>query len=109
MPRTITSTASGSALRKFFSRRFLRKLSAQRGKPKPPANASPAAASSPPPNSIAIAKPATAITTETIMNFWVDQFRPAWVRRLLSGSLLSFFRRASSSFSDPSTCSRRER
>ena len=43
------------------------------------------------------------------MNFWVVQSRPAWVRRVLSGTLLSFWRRASSSFSDPSTCSRRER
>ena len=46
---------------------------------------------------------------ETIMNFWVDQSRPAWVRRVLSGTFFSFWRRASSSFSDPSTCSRRER
>ena len=43
------------------------------------------------------------------MNFCVDQSRPACVRRLLSGTLLSFWRRVSRSFSDVSTCSRRER
>ena len=47
--------------------------------------------------------------TEIMMNFWGVQSRPAWVRRTLSGTLFSFWRRASSSFSDPSTCSRRER
>ena len=46
---------------------------------------------------------------DTIMNFCVDQARPAWVRRRLSGSFFSFWRRASISFNDPSTCSRRER
>ena len=43
------------------------------------------------------------------MNFFGVQSRPAWVRRTLSETLFSFWRRASSSFSDPSTCSRRER
>ena len=43
------------------------------------------------------------------MNFCVDQSRPACVRRTLSAMLFSFWRRASRSFSDPSTCSRRER
>ena len=44
-----------------------------------------------------------------IQNFWVDQVSPAWVMRVLSATFLSFWRRASSSFSVPSTCSRRER
>ena len=48
MPRTITSTASGSALRNAFSRRVLRKLRPQRGRPKPAANARPSAPSKPP-------------------------------------------------------------
>ena len=43
------------------------------------------------------------------MNFWVDQSRPACDKRTLRGILLCFSRRASSSFSEPSTCSRRER
>ena len=43
------------------------------------------------------------------MNFWVDQSSPACVRRVLSAILVSFWRRASRSFSEPSTCSRRER
>ena len=43
------------------------------------------------------------------MNFCGVQSRPAWVRRLLNGSFFSFRARASRSFSDPSTCSRRER
>jgi len=43
------------------------------------------------------------------MNFRGDQSSPACVRRLLSGIFFSFMLRASSSFSDPSTCSRRER
>ena len=42
------------------------------------------------------------------MNFRGDQSSPACVRRLLSGTFFSLLR-ASSSFSDPSTCSRRER
>ena len=43
------------------------------------------------------------------MNFCGVQARPAWVRRVLSETFFSFWRRASTSFSDPSTCSRRER
>jgi len=42
-------------------------------------------------------------------NFCVDQLRPAWLRRTERGTLLCFSRRASSSFNEPSTCSRRER
>ena len=45
MPRTMTSTASGSASGICFSRRFLRKLSSQRGRPKPAAKPRPSAAS----------------------------------------------------------------
>ena len=37
MPRTMTSTASGSAARNAFSRRFFRNERPQRGRPKPPA------------------------------------------------------------------------
>src|SRR5438128_1776547 len=37
MPRTMTSTASGSAARNAFSRFFFRKASSQRGRPKPKA------------------------------------------------------------------------
>ena len=43
------------------------------------------------------------------MNFRGVQSSPAWVRRMLSETFFSFCRRASTSFSDPSTCSRRER
>ena len=43
------------------------------------------------------------------MNFCDDQLRPAWVSRVLSGTFFCFLLRASISFSDPSTCSRRER
>ncbi len=39
MPRTMTSTASGSAFRNAFSRRFFRKPSTQRGRPRPAAKA----------------------------------------------------------------------
>src|SRR5579863_8566808 len=109
MPRTITSTASGSDRRKAFSRRFLRKLSIQRGRPKPAANAMPTAPSGPPPASIAMKKAAAARMPETIMNFRGAQSRPACVRRADSVTFLSFSRRASSSFNDPSTCSRRVR
>ena len=47
---------------------------------------------------------------DTIQNFCgVQDPKPAWARRVVSGTDFSFLRRASSSFSDPSTCSRRER
>ena len=34
MPRTMTSMASGNSSMNFFSRRFVRKVSTQRGRPK---------------------------------------------------------------------------
>ncbi len=69
----------------------------------------PTAPKSPPPT-LNAAKPATAARTpEMIQNFCVDQESPAWVMRVLRGTDFSFSRRASRSFSDPSTCSRRER
>jgi len=46
---------------------------------------------------------------DMIQNFCVVQLSPAWPMRVLSGTDFSFSRRASRSFSDPSTCSRRER
>ena len=49
MPRTMTSTASGKALRNLFSRRFFKNDSSQRGKPKAPAKAMATAASRPAP------------------------------------------------------------
>src|SRR5712692_279926 len=69
IPRTITPTASGSARRKAFSRRALRKLKPQRGRPKPPANAMPTAAINPPPPRKVPAKNMTARTPEMVMNF----------------------------------------
>jgi len=49
-------------------------------------------------------------TPDTIQNFWgVQDPKPAWARRPVSETALSFLCRASSSFSEPSTCSRRER
>ena len=87
MPRTMTSTASGSARKKAFSRRFFRKLSVQRGKPKPAAKAIPMPPSGPPPANIAAAKATTARIPETIMNFRGSQSSPAWVRRVLNVTL----------------------
>ena len=75
-------------LEKVLFAAFLEKAQPQRGRPKPAANASPMAASSPPPNSIAPAKTAAPRTPETIMNFWVDQSRPACVRRTAERHLL---------------------
>src|SRR3954463_15779379 len=109
MPRTITSTASGSAFRNLASRRLFRKPSAQRGRPKPPAKASPAAPSRPPPMNKASANSTPATTADTIQNFCGAQSRPACDRRTLSGTLFSCWRRASRSLSEVSTCSRRER
>jgi len=43
MPRTITSTASGKARKKRFSRRFFNKDNVQNGSPAPAANARPSA------------------------------------------------------------------
>src|SRR4051812_8172938 len=109
MPRTMTSTASGSALRNFFSRRFLRKPRIQRGRPKPAAKPRPRAPSNPRLSRNATAKNTTPRMPEMIMNFRGVHSSPAWVRRTLSETFFSFCRRASTSFSEPSTCSRRER
>src|SRR6266513_912394 len=103
MPRTITSTASGSALRKACSRRFLKKPRAQRGRPKPAAKARPVAPSNPPPPSIAATKISAASTAETTVNFWVDQLRPACVRRTLvlvdvAGDRFGFCHRGTAAF-----------
>jgi len=90
--RTITSTHPAARERRPFSRRFLRELKTHRGRPKPAANARRPRPAVRPPNSFAIAKHMTARMPETTpMNFWLDQSRPAWVRRLLSGNLLSFW------------------
>src|SRR6267154_2112010 len=50
------------------------------------ATAMPAAPTSPPPAVNARKKPAAARTPEMIQNFWVDQFRPARVMRVLRGT-----------------------
>ncbi len=110
MPRTMTSTASGSAFRNAFSRRFLRKPRTQRGRPRPVPKAITAAPSRLPPITKASTNPTAPEMPDAIQNFWgVQDPKPAWARRVVSGTDFSFLRRASSSFSDPSTCSRRER
>jgi hypothetical protein len=106
----MTSTASGSAFRNAFSRRFLRKPRTQRGRPRPVAKAITAAPGRLPPTKKARPNPTTPAMPDAIQNFWgVQDPRPAWARRMVRETDLSFFRLASSSFSDPSTCSRRER
>ena len=69
-----------------------------------------AAPSGLPPTRKASTNPTAPEMPDTIQNFWgVQDPNPAWARRVVRGTDFSFLRRASSSFSDPSTCSRRER
>ncbi len=107
MPRTITSTASGNALRKRDSRRFLRKLSIQNGRPHPAAKPKPSAANSPTPITVAMPNAPTPSEPAVTINRRFDQDSPACVSRTESGGRVAFFRFSSISLSVPSTCSRR--
>lgn len=66
-------------------------------------------ATMPPPARNAAPNPNRPRAPEIIQNFCSDHSSPACEMRRPRGTFLSFCRRASSSFNDPSTCSRRER